>query len=391
MPFQGHAFRALTPEEASPFGNIIQNMMRDYQNAVKSAYIKPSLAEELKKAQLYNKYYGPNIESEIGLRGAQAGHLGAETRGLDITNKYLEPKLQAELLQQAVQRKLQEEALGYLNQRNQPPTSNAPIQDNMPQGQGALTLEAIAKQTPVAQPQNPMDFTKAAFLSNFLKLGAPHYVTEDGITRAITPFGTFDVAKGNTTFQKELQKIRAKQVGELETTNTNVQNQLDNLNELNKTLGSPEFEAIRNLPAAGNLEAWVTGKFGTHEQQELVGRAKTLMGNVIKASARDFPGQFRVGEQALLNDMKPNMSDSLDVMKGKAAALTFITQMISQRSQLEAEYMARGMSAIEARKQADKEINPDNIKKQINTILHPARSRPTKEQALAELQKRRGG
>jgi len=96
MPFSGHPYRALTPEEGSPFGNIIQNMMRDYQNAVKASYTKPTLAEELKKAQLYNKWYGPNIQSEIGLRGAQASHLGAETQGLNITNKYLPEKLRQE-------------------------------------------------------------------------------------------------------------------------------------------------------------------------------------------------------------------------------------------------------------------------------------------------------
>lgn len=78
MPFQGHAFRALTPEEASPFGNIIQNMMRDYQNAVKSAYLKPSLAEELKKAQLASK------KSALALSQAQ------------MANKYLPGKLEAE-------------------------------------------------------------------------------------------------------------------------------------------------------------------------------------------------------------------------------------------------------------------------------------------------------
>lgn len=78
MPFQGHAFRALTPEEASPFGNIIQNMMRDYQNAVKSAYVKPSLAEELKKAQLARR------KSELALSQQQ------------LASKYLPGKLEAD-------------------------------------------------------------------------------------------------------------------------------------------------------------------------------------------------------------------------------------------------------------------------------------------------------
>jgi len=77
MPFSGHPYRALTPEEASPFGNIIQNMMRDYQNAVKASYTKPTLAEELKKAQLANK------KSALALSQSQ------------LASKYLPAELEA--------------------------------------------------------------------------------------------------------------------------------------------------------------------------------------------------------------------------------------------------------------------------------------------------------
>lgn len=93
MPFSGHPYRKLEAEEVNPFANLLQNALGNYQNLLKTAYMPASLSEELKKAQLYNKYYGPNIESQIGLRGAQAGHLGAETRGLNIQNQFLPEKL----------------------------------------------------------------------------------------------------------------------------------------------------------------------------------------------------------------------------------------------------------------------------------------------------------
>lgn len=49
---------------------------------VQAKYAEPMTQEELRKAQLFNQYYGPNIESEIALRGAQTGHLGEESKNL---------------------------------------------------------------------------------------------------------------------------------------------------------------------------------------------------------------------------------------------------------------------------------------------------------------------
>ncbi len=88
----------ISPElSKSPLNDIISNMISGYTEASKARYLQPSLAEQLKKAQLQNKWYEPNIQSEIGLRGAQAGHLGSLTQGQNITNRYLPEKLKAEL------------------------------------------------------------------------------------------------------------------------------------------------------------------------------------------------------------------------------------------------------------------------------------------------------
>jgi len=79
-------------------------MMEGYTEGTKAKYLQPRLEEELKKAKLYNQYYGPNIESEIGLRGAQAGQakahtglLGEQTRAAHMSNANLPAKLREEL------------------------------------------------------------------------------------------------------------------------------------------------------------------------------------------------------------------------------------------------------------------------------------------------------
>ena len=88
----------ISPElSKSPLNDIISNLFGGYEQGVKASYLQPGLAEELKKAKLVNQYYGPNIESEIGLRGAQAGHLGALTQGENIKNKYLPRTLESDL------------------------------------------------------------------------------------------------------------------------------------------------------------------------------------------------------------------------------------------------------------------------------------------------------
>ena len=91
--FTFNQYRPSGPEE---YVNPVQELMKGYQQGANLQYLKPKLQEELKKAQLYNQYYAPDIESQIGLRGAQAGHLGSLTEGQNITNRFLPGRLQNE-------------------------------------------------------------------------------------------------------------------------------------------------------------------------------------------------------------------------------------------------------------------------------------------------------
>lgn len=393
-----------------PFNDLIGKVLSGYTDMTKARYLQPTLDEELKKTKLYNQYYAPDIESQIGLRKAQTGEAGArtgligeQTKGARIENQYLPQKMQtaiaesqanaqkARLLQMIREQLLGGEQLGGMGQDGQIGTQQSMQSPQLGQGAGMFPQ---GHSTPQQQPQqNPgLGYAQAATAMQLLGLGKPHVVDADGRYMAITPFGNIDTGvHGLTARDTQLSKEDAKKISSLEDIVLKNQGKLDTFNELNEILGSPDFEAIRQLPAAGNLENWMTGKFGTKAQQNLVGRANTLMGNIIKDSARDFAGQFRVGEQALLNGMKPNPGDSLDVMKGKSEALTYLTQMITKRSELEADYMRTyGMSPLQAKIAADKAIDVKAIKEEIRTILHPASSaKPTPEQARAELERRR--
>jgi hypothetical protein len=397
MAFTFTNYAAIQPQE-SPFSDIIGKILGGYSDMTKAQYLKPTLAEELKKAKLFNEYYGPNMESEIGLRKAQTGESGArtgligeQTKGARLENQYLPEKMKAQIaeaqagaqkerLLQMIREQMLGGGLGSMQGGGEGnPQGNSPM--GMFGGQG-MPAPQMSQNAPMQQPQqeqaNPtgsgMDYAKAATAMQLLGLGKPHVVEANGRYIAITPFGNIDTGvSGLSARDTQLAKEDAKKISALENTVLTGAQKQETFNELNKDLGSPEFEVLRRHPELGRHELGWYDKFGTKEQQEMIGRMKTHMGNIIKDSSRDFAGQFRIGEQALLNDMKPNVSDSLGTMKGKAEALTYMNQLMTKRAEKEADLMRNyNMSALQARLAADKSIKPKEIKKEIKTILHPA-------------------
>jgi hypothetical protein len=398
----------------SPLEGIISNLLGGYEQGAKLSFLAPQLKEQLEKSKLENKWYEPNMQSQIGLRGAQAGEAGArtgligeQTKGARIENKYLPEKMQAQIdklkaaaEQARVIQMVREQMLGGGQGQisgNNPDTMQGGQSMPMFSGQGmpSQSMDQGMPQPVVGnQPNQGMDYAKAATIMQILGLGKPHVVEANGKYMAITPFGNIDTGvSGLNARDKQLAVQDAKKISALEDIVLSGSTKQETFNELNQDLGSPEFESLRQHPYLGRHELSWWDKNGTPEQQEMIGRIRTHMGEIIKNASRDFAGQFRIGEQALLNGMKPNESDSLSVMKGKSEALTYMNQLLTKRAELEADYMRNAnKTALEARIAADKQLNPKDIKKQIHTILHPASStKITPEQARAELKRRRGG
>lgn len=173
---------------------------------------------------------------------------------------------------------------------------------------------------------------------------------------------------------KELGKIRAKDIESLNDTLMSGENNRITLDSISDILGSPEFEQIRQNPLMGNHELGYYAKEGTPAQQKMVGNYLTLTGQIIQNSARDFPGQFRKGEQALLQGMKPTTSDTVDVAKGKIEALSYMNQLLTERARLTSQLMTKyHMNKGEALELADQQLNGDKIRKDINSRLYPLR------------------
>lgn len=178
--------------------------------------------------------------------------------------------------------------------------------------------------------------------------------------------------KGVEEEGKESGKIRAndiKGLNDIVFTGQAKQNTLDNLSNI---LSSQEFEKIRKSPIGGNYELSYYSKFGTPEQKNMIGQYNTLTGNIIKDSSRDFAGQFRKGEQQLLENMKPNPSDTVDAARGKTEALSVMNKMLTERARLTSEIMSKyHVNKLAAQEAADKKINGDQIRDEVHEKLNP--------------------
>lgn len=121
MAFTFHSYQ---PSKREEFSDLISNLLGGYEATSKAKFLQPQLQEELKKSQLYNKWYEPNIQSQIGLRGAQTGQaqahtglLGEQTRAARMQNQYLPQQLQNEIA--ASQFKSQNPLLGMTGSAGQ--------------------------------------------------------------------------------------------------------------------------------------------------------------------------------------------------------------------------------------------------------------------------------
>jgi hypothetical protein len=171
---------------------------------------------------------------------------------------------------------------------------------------------------------------------------------------------------------EEAGKIRAKDIDELNNSVFNAQTNQTTLDTISGILSSPEFEKIRQTPILGHHELSYYSKFGTPEQQNMVGQYYTLTGNIIKDSARDFGGQFRKGEQQLLQGMKPAPGDTVDTARGKTESLAYMNKMLAERSRLTSQYMNQyHINKLQASEMADKEVNGDKIRQNIHNKLNP--------------------
>jgi hypothetical protein len=170
---------------------------------------------------------------------------------------------------------------------------------------------------------------------------------------------------------KEAGPIRIKQIEKLDEIVDNAKEKQFTLDEVSDLLASPTFEEIKKIPFAGQHEmSWYANE-GTDEQKDVAGKYIASTGEIIKNSSRDFAGQFRQGEQALLTSMKPG-AELPAYAKGKTEALSMMNRMVMERARLTSKIMSKyHIGKLEASDLADKRLKGDKIRQEIRARLHP--------------------
>lgn len=421
MTFTFTNYAGIQPQH-SPLHDMIGQILGGYEGATKAQFLRPSLEEQLKKAQLENKYYGPNIESQMGLRSAQAGHLGSLTTGQNITNRYLEPKLQAEIdslnasaqkarllqmIREGIMGGGQQTVPGQINQQaaNIPMFQGQgmpnPIQQHM---QSQLSPQQQSSGQPFAQQQAPQqlqqpeaslpfggDYAKAAIANQMLGLGAPKIVDINGKQMAITPFGVFDtgahgLSEEEKAFQSGLGKYEAKLYGDSIDTYNTLERQGVALDELtNAVENDPQFRNVTG-PIGSFLTTWA----GSGEQRELLGKLASSSGEIALQVAPSLKGAFTGRDQTLINTIKASPKDFPDVFIGKLKAQKLINNVLSNRAKLTAENIEKRMKPLEAARKAALATPLDKYRQTVKDLTTHRNVLPPEELLRAdEILKRR--
>jgi hypothetical protein len=340
----------LTRAQSGGIPDIFGNLLSGYQEGQKAKYLKPSLEEALKKAQIANKhaelanthakmandYYKPLNDSLLELRQAQTGEAQAKAQKAKLIQA-----MQAQLLGGGNPEAMQggEQGNGQMQPNLSPYIANAAANGNgapSEQGQYALNDEQMARLYKAMPPpqnsqrQNPQgmqssDYAKNAMISHLLGLGQPQVVQDaSGKYIATSPLGNADtgvsgLSEKDKAREKESAKINAQK--DLADFKTSSQAQQD-LPVLQNALKSAYRmrDIIKNRP--GFWGHYIAPElFAKRADDPLVGE---FQGRLVPQIA-EIEKQLSVkGNQLALktaNQKVPLFSDSQTTALGKADAM----------------------------------------------------------------------
>lgn len=349
MAFTFYSPPSLTPAQSGAMPDILGKILGGYEGVTKARYLQPSLEEELQKAKLFNKYYGPEKESEIGLRGAQAGHLGAMTEGLHISNPFLRKKLQDEQAQREYELQ-QKELLNKMLQQRLTGQQGQMVQSGqqIPQynpGEGAPPF-AQSEQSPFVQPEQSPFAQPEQFEQNSMNFNqAPQITNDDLINKKFFNIDTF-APKYKAYIDSITKNMNAKQAAQIKIDSEKSMADFKessaaqkDLPMLQKTLDSAERmkEIIQSRPAF--FGHWIApGLFAKRSTDPLSGEFQALLvpqiaamekqlsekGNqlALKSASQKLPGfdetqQSAMGKiDALIASIKAQIAHSTDLAGG---------------------------------------------------------------------------
>lgn len=405
MPIQLPTFRELKTEDVAPISSGYQQGIQNYINSVKAAYAPMQAKADILSKAAYATYSpiqnltkamadpvfmaalekNPENLAKVVTMFSQAptNPLQSLSSAFDDSNN---GQSSPGLLSQLWDHVKQSTGIG------QPvATTNVPVQNN---GEGN-NVNAVTGGSPLAtggapltqavvNPVNngpvPSNVPTSQLVDNrsdanaaptSLITSTPMSPADKDLVTAIgskIPNSQKDIADTKTkAFQEEMAKNNADKLKEIGTLVQNSAVKENTFNKLRTILKSPEYENMRQVALAGKHELAYFANQGTKEQKDMVGKIYALEGQVIKDSVHDFQGQFRVGEQQLLEAMKPAPGDTVQVAQGKLESLMAMNDFLMQRSRAIAQTMLASNGAKDfttAQDEVDAKMKGDEVRKQ---------------------------
>lgn len=236
--------------------------------------------------------------------------------------------------------------------------------------------QPVAAQMPSQQQNGYKQYAQHVALAKLAGLPPIPIEDIDGTKMAITPFGApIPLASGPTAMQKAINAEDAKLIGswgEQISSGHDIQSTLDRTKDI---VTSPVMQSMKNNPVYFGRDIEYYKRFGTPEQQKMIGNLAATNKSMYTSMAQKFKGAFRAGEQSLFEQMLVDEKDTLPVMLGKMEAMDTLNQLMVKRLTL-SDDLARNHGKIpsKALEMADKALDSKSIEKKIqNQINGPSK------------------
>lgn len=161
---------------------------------------------------------------------------------------------------------------------------------------------------------------------------------------------------------EELGKEEGKQQAEYGDAAQAVIEQDKSLQNLEGIFKNPELKKIADVPFINQKAIKWYKNSGTPEQKRALGEMDASMSSYIASSLKMFGGRVTNNDLIFLQSMKPNDNDTMDVRRGKLAALETFNDAKKQQIKLANALMKQGVSKADAEIAASDQIDMNAIR-----------------------------
>lgn len=179
--------------------------------------------------------------------------------------------------------------------------------------------------------------------------------------------------KGKVKQREKLGELRAEAIDELGGQYQQAIQAEQPIQHLMDMSQDPIFIGMRNqIPFFQDKQLQALAKLGTPEQQRLVGDFVTTATNAVANTVNGFRGRILDKEITMANQMKISPNDTWNVMIGKLGSIAAFNEMTKQRAYIAGQLMEKkDMNRAEAIAQADRQVDGNVIRKQMESKLNP--------------------